>query len=120
VKSARDWVDSRAGRDMSLPSTARGAVYSSDGANVSGSINQLGHRQRNLSRSSLLPSDSISVSGGMGGSRNTASKVDPTWDTIDVQRPPAAKASTERPASGNHAFRDPEYLQLGIFLCHPT
>jgi hypothetical protein len=60
---------------MSLPSTSRGTEFVADGSNVNGNGGRLGHRQGNLSRTSLLPSDSISVSGGMAGSRSTASKV---------------------------------------------
>jgi hypothetical protein len=61
---------------MSIPSTARGHGIAVDGAGINGSkASLLGHRQSNLSRTSLLPSDSISQSGGMGGSRNTTSKV---------------------------------------------
>ena len=61
---------------MSLPSTVKGAAYTADGPRINGSgAARLGHRQGNLSRTSLLPSDSISQSGGMGGSRSTTSKV---------------------------------------------
>jgi len=60
---------------MTLPGSSRSAAYSTDGTGLNGSAaaTRLGHRQGNLSRTSLVPDDSVSVAGGMA--RSTASKV---------------------------------------------
>jgi hypothetical protein len=104
---------------MSLPSTVRGSAFTADGLGLNGSGSaRLGHRQGNLSRTSLLPSDSISQSGGMGGSRSATSKVfirDHGWQA-DRQRPVPQKTIPERPGSGHHVPKDPEYTKLGILL----
>jgi len=64
---------------MSSASAARSSVYATtttDGPGINGSSTaRLGHRQGNASRTSLLPSDSISQAGGMAGPRTTSSKV---------------------------------------------
>lgn len=61
---------------MSQVSTVRGSAYVADGHGVNGSSAvRLGHRQSNLSRTSLLPSDSISQAGGQAGPGSTTGKV---------------------------------------------
>ena len=62
---------------MSQASTARGTPYTAGGTGVNGSgASLLGLRHgATRSQTSLLPDDSVSQSGGMRGSRSTASKV---------------------------------------------
>jgi hypothetical protein len=62
---------------MSQASTVRGTPYTAGGSGVNGGGPSLiGIRHgANRSQTSLLPDDSVSQSGGMRGSRSTASKV---------------------------------------------
>jgi len=62
---------------MSQASTARGTPYTAGGSGVNGGgPSLLGIRHgANRSQTSLLPDDSVSQTGGMRGSRSTASKV---------------------------------------------
>lgn len=75
---------------MSLPGSARSG-YGTDGhglngnAGAGGVASRLGHRQGNVSRTSLLPSDSISQAGGppsRGTTTTTATKVTSLLDKV--------------------------------------
>jgi len=62
---------------MSLPAGSRSVHADGHGLNGNAAASRLGHRQGNLSRASVLPSDSISQAGGppSRGTTSTGTKV---------------------------------------------